>query len=299
MPNRKAHLHARVFAAPGYELKVHNGLSGRRFLALSALLSLTALLAACGNDASQPGIESPGNPAETASPTEVPTPTPEATAGSRSPEAPQATVPAAPTPGPCPIQDEVCSVAQDLLAWARDADIGALMAATAPETYVCPAPGLDIGPVCDGVADGTTVEGFIFATGAHGPVLPAEDFRQALEPQIAFLQTAESQSVDNYATGELRIAAVACFRTAALDCSPEFYKVSMTYISNATDPAIAGTPGRKMICFNLRWPDGDSRPKISGFGCGVPPLHNLEAFEIPASLPDGVDGTLINYPWSP
>jgi hypothetical protein len=54
-----------------------------------------------------------------------------------------------------------------------------------------------------------------------------------------------------------------------------------------------------MICFDLHWREGETRPGLTGFGCGVPPLHNLEPFEIPASVEEGVDGTLANYPWTP
>jgi hypothetical protein len=197
------------------------------------------------------------------------------------------------------VQAEICDAAIDVFQWAKAGDMDALMDSATPRIYTCPAAGFDTSAICDQVALGTAVEGFVFAVAAHGPTLPADEFRAAIEPHVAFLSTAEAESVDRYAFGELRIAAIGCFRhpdTPVGECANEYIQVSLTYVSHADGP---GPPGRRMICFDLHWREDGARPGLSGFGCGIPPLHNLETWEIPASVEEGVDGTLANYPWTP
>ncbi len=199
------------------------------------------------------------------------------------------------------MQTEICNAAIDLYDRFRANDVAALLDHAQAQPVECPGHGIAPSPLCDGLADGTMVQGYLISSGGEGIYDDAAALRQRLERGVQHAQTAV-ETGDEYGPGTLRIAAIGCFSEPSLpeaECGRDWIEVTLTYISETPPPgSVGGGVGRHFTCLEMYWP-ADGAPGLSGIGCGVPPDAYLGPFDIAAGNSQGVDGRFRNHPWSP
>lgn len=136
--------------------------------------------------------------------------TPEATAtidvpATPAPEAP----PPAPTTGGCPVALETCAFAAQVDGWLAARDVDALVRATVPIPFACPATGVAAAfPLCQGSQPGERRQGYmLFGFGSEGTLLSAEQYTDWLRSLIDAAQPARRDRIDQ---GALRVFTIGC-----------------------------------------------------------------------------------------
>ena len=252
-----------------------------KFMGSLLLLALgLATFAACGDD-------------HTARPTAVTATAdpPVATATRSSAPPPIADkVPAPPPRGAaCPLDADLCAVAGKIEAWVVARDAAGLLAASQGTPHTCL--GNDHRDACAGAPEGAVRTAFSFGEALLGTAA----FQLQATKVLNDLSLAKA--ADIWGPPGPHVGAVGCIRAAAgaaNHCDDRSLQVSVTLIGRFNG---LGIEERRAV-YEVLLHRESGQLWVHGIGLAVPPLVQLYAFDIPASI-DGAPATLMSRPWLP